>query len=227
MEEKEKQFLAYLATYITPHKLEMMEAVMAKRTKYFTIVLENIYKSHNASAVLRTADCFGIQDVYMIEDEQEYKVNPYVTRGASQWVDIHKYSNYGGNGVACCLSDLRAKGFKVYATSPRTGSISIHDLPATEKTALVFGNEHEGVSEEMIAKADGLVHIPMDGFTESFNISVAASIFLFDLQRKALSMQIPDFYIDEFEKEKLRSKWYRAIVKNADIHEREFYSKIK
>ena len=222
MDAIEKEFVAYLSGYITPHKLALMEEILSKRTRYFTVVLEDIYKPHNASAVLRTADCFGIQDVYIVEKSQEYKVNPYVTRGAAQWVDIHRYSNYGGNAVACCVSDLKSKGFKIYATSPREDSISIHDLKVDEKIALVFGNEHEGVSEEMISQADGLVHIPMDGFTESFNISVAASIFLFELQRKASASNIPDFYIGESEKELLRSKWYREIVKYSEIHEKEF-----
>ncbi len=223
MDKKERDFQKYLADYITPHKLQIMEQVLAKRTRYFTVVLEDIYKPHNASAVLRTADCFGIQDVHIIEKNKEYKVNPYVTRGAAQWVDIHKYDNFGGNAVGCCFSDLRKKGYKIYATSPRPESISIHDLEADQKTALVFGNEHEGVSEEVIANADGLVHIPMIGFTESFNISVSASIFLFDLQRKAASLGITDYYIKESEKEVLRSKWYREIVKNSEIHERKFF----
>lgn len=223
MDTKEKEFLSYLSGYITSHKLALMEKILAKRTRYFTLILEDIYKPHNASAVLRTADCFGIQDVYIIEKDQEYKVNPYVARGAAQWIDIHKYSNYGGNAVSCCVSDLKKKGFKIYATSPRAESISIHDLNVDEKTALVFGNEHEGVSEEMISLADALVHIPMDGFTESFNISVAASIFLFDLQRKAAALAIPNFYLTEEEKEVLRSKWYRDIVKNSALHEKEFF----
>lgn len=223
MDTKENEFLTYLSAFITPHKIALIEKVLAKRTRYFTVVLENIYKPHNASAVLRTADCFGIQDVYIIEKDHEYQENPYVTRGAAQWVDIHKYSNYGGNAVACCVSDLKKKGFKIYATSPRENSISIHDLIVDKKTALVFGNEHTGVSEEMISQADGLVHIPMDGFTESFNISVAASIFLFDLQRKAAALDIPDFYLTEAEKEVIRSKWYRDIVKNSILHEKEFF----
>ncbi|SIS77380.1 TrmH family RNA methyltransferase [Belliella pelovolcani] len=223
MDQKEKEFLKYLSGYITAHKLAMMEQVMAKRTRYFTVVLEDIYKPHNASAVLRTADCFGIQDVHIIEKKNQYKINPYVTRGAAQWVDIHKYFTPEGSAIASCFGQLRQAGYKIYATSPRPESISIHELPADHKTALVFGNEHEGVSEEVIANADGLVHIPMNGFTESFNISVSASIFLFDLQRKAAAINIPDFYISESEKEILRSKWYREIVKNSEIHEKNFF----
>lgn len=203
-----------------------MEEVLDKRTRYFTVVLENIYKPHNASAVLRTADCFGIQDIHVIEKDNSYKINPYVTRGASQWVDIYKYHNLDGKAVGDCFSGLRAKGYRIFATSPKTDkSFSIHELGAEQKTALVFGNEHEGVSEEVMEASDGLVHIPMFGFTESFNISVSASIFLFELQKKANQLRISDFYISEDEKKTLRSKWYRGLVKQVGLHEREFFNK--
>ncbi len=226
MDSLERDFLNYLSGFITDHKKCLMEEVLSRRTRYFTVVLENIYKPHNASAVLRTADCFGIQDIHVIEKENSYKINPYVTRGASQWVDIHKYQNQECRAVGDCFLALRAQGYRILATSPKTDhSFSIHELGAGQKTALVFGNEHEGVSEEGIKSADGLVHIPMFGFTESFNISVSASIFLFELLKKAGQLQIPDFYISEGEKEILRSKWYRGLVKQVSLHEREFFSK--
>lgn len=224
---KEKEFLEYLKDYITPHKIKLIEKILNQRTRYFTVVLENIFKPHNASAVLRTADCFGIQDIHIIEKENSYKINPYVTRGASQWVDIYKYENTEGMAVQDCYKNLRDLGYQILATSPRAGSIPIHDLVPNRKIALVFGNEHEGVSEEAIHQADGLVHIPMYGFTESFNISVSASIFLFDLLRKAQSLQIPDFHLSEAEKDVLRSKWYRGLVNQVEIHEKEFYKKLK
>lgn len=225
MDAIEKEFLAYLRDFITPHKIALMEEVLDKRTRYFTVVLENIYKPHNASAVLRTADCFGLQDIHVIEKENSYKINPYVTRGASQWVDLFKYSNENGNAVSDCFHQLRRKGYKIMATSPKAGSISIHELRPDQKLALVFGNEHEGVSQEILDQADGLVHIPMHGFTESFNISVAASIFLFDLLGKVHLDEIPDFYLSEEEKDSLRSKWYRGLVKQVSIHEKEFLKK--
>ncbi|SDA74422.1 tRNA (guanosine-2'-O-)-methyltransferase [Algoriphagus alkaliphilus] len=158
----------------------------------------------------------------MIEKTNQYKVNPFVTRGASQWVDLHKYFQAGKNSVETCFDTLRKNGYKIYGTSPASTSISIYDLQPTEKLALVFGNEHEGISEDVKAKADGLVHIPMLGFTDSYNISVAASIFLYDLVKKADSLNIPDFYLSEEEKNMLRMKWYRSIVKNSEIHEKVF-----
>lgn len=225
MEKNESEFMEYLKDYITAHKIKLIEKILNQRTRYFTVVLENIFKPHNASAVLRTADCFGIQDIHIIEKENSYKINPYVTRGASQWVDIYKYENTEGTAIKDCFSELRSQGYHILATSPKPDCISIHDLIPDRKIALVFGNEHEGVSEEAIAQADGLVHIPMYGFSESFNISVTASIFLFDLLRKVQSMDIPNVFLTETEKNELRSKWYRGLVNQVEIHEREFYKK--
>lgn len=226
MSEEEETFdqglLDYLGQYITPHKKMVMERVLAKRTRHITVVLEDIFKPHNASAVIRTCDCFGLQDMHVIEKTNQYKVNPYVTRGASQWVDLHKYYREDGKSVDACFDSLRKSGYKIYGSSPSADSISIYDLQPEEKLALVFGNEHEGISGEVKSKADGLVHIPMLGFTDSFNISVSASIFLFDLVRKAETMGIENFHLSEDEKKQLRMKWYREIVKNSDIHEKVF-----
>lgn len=199
-----------------------MEKVLAKRTRHLTVVLEDIFKPHNASAVIRTCDCFGLQDIHIIEKTEEYKVNPFVTRGASQWVDLHKYYQEGTNSVDNCFRSLRAKGYKIFGTSPAPAAMTIQDLQPDDKLALVFGNEHEGISKEVKSKVDGLVHIPMLGFTDSFNISVAASIILYDLVKKSEELILPDFYLTESEKNTLRMKWYRSVVKNSDIHEKVF-----
>lgn len=217
--EYEKGLLNYLGQFITDHKKSVMERVLAKRTRFITVVLEDIFKPHNASAVLRTCDCFGIQDIHVIEKTDSYKVNPYVTRGASQWVDLHKYDKKNGSSVQSCFQSLRNKGYKIYGTSVDSKSISLQDLEPSEKIALVFGNEHEGISEKVISNCDGLVHIPMLGFTDSFNISVAASIFLYDLIQKSDKYEHPDFYLSDEEKQELRLKWYRSVVKNSDLHE--------
>ncbi|MBN3582211.1 RNA methyltransferase [Algoriphagus aestuarii] len=219
----DQNLINYLGQYITQHKKEVMERVLSHRTRFFTVVLEDIFKPHNASAVLRTCDCFGIQDVHVIEKTKEYKVNPFVTRGASQWVDLYKYHNPDGSGVQECFSALRRKGYKILATSPVDNSISISDLNPNEKIALVFGNEHEGVSKEVIQQADGLVHIPMFGFTESFNISVAASLFLQHLIQSDEVKKNPAYYLTEKEKNDLRLQWYKSVVKNSAIHEKAFF----
>lgn len=218
--------LDYLGKFITDHKKKVMDQVLAKRTRHLTVVLEDIFKPHNASAVIRTCDCFGLQDIHIMEKTDQYKVNPFVTRGASQWVDLHKYYQPNSNSVDTCFAALRQQGYKIYGTSPAPTSISIHDLQPTDKLALVFGNEHEGISDEVKTKADGLVYIPMLGFTDSFNISVAASIFLYELVKKAEAMHIPDFYLSEEERNILKMKWYRAVVKNSAIHEKVYFKSI-
>ena len=215
--------LEYLGKYVTEHKKSVIEHVLSKRTRFITVVLEYIFKPHNASAVIRTCDCFGLQDIHVIEKTNQYKINPYVTRGASQWVDLHKHFQKEGSSVDACFDTLRENGYKIYGTSPSTESISIYDLEPREKLALVFGNEHEGISQEVKEKADGLVNIPMLGFTDSFNISVSASIFLYDLVRKAGSYQHPDYYLSYNEKNLLRMKWYKEIVKHSDIHEKMYW----
>lgn len=220
----DRELVAYLGQYITAHKKSAIERVLAQRTRFFTVVLEDIFKPHNASAVLRTCDCFGIQDIHLIEKTDTYKVNPFVTRGAAQWVDLHKYYTPEGSAVDDCFGRLRSEGYVIYGTSPASDSLSIHDLPLipNQKVALVFGNEHEGISEEVKSKVDGLVHIPMRGFTESFNISVSASIFLYELMKRANEMEIPDFQLSDQERDELRLRWYKDIVPHADIHERHF-----
>lgn len=220
----DEELVVYLGQYITTHKKTMMDRVLSQRTRFFTVVLEDIFKPHNASAVLRTCDCFGIQDIHLIEKTDTYKINPFVTRGAAQWVDLHKYYTPEGSAVDDCFGKLRSEGYAIYGTSPAPDSLSIHDLPLipNQKVALVFGNEHEGISEEVKSKVDGLVHIPMRGFTESFNISVSASIFLYELMKRAAEVEIPNFNLTEQEQAALRLQWYKEIVPHADIHERHF-----
>lgn len=220
--EYDQGLLDYLGQFITEHKKIVMERVLAERTRFITVILEDIFKPHNASAVLRTCDCFGIQDIHVIEKIKSYKVNPYVTRGASQWVDLHRYFREEGSSVQSCFQTLRQKGYKIYGTSPTPQSISIYDLEPSEKLALVFGNEHDGISDEVKSNCDGLVHIPMLGFTESFNISVAASILLFELIQKVEKYQHPDFYLSNDEKQLLKLKWYKSVVKNADLHQKAY-----
>ena len=228
-EYREEELINYLGKYITAHKKSAIDNVLAKRTRFFTVVLEDIFKPHNASAVLRTCDCFGIQDIHLIEKKDTYKINPFVTRGAAQWVDLHKYFKTDGSAVDDCFRRLRSEGYTIYGTSPASNSLSIHDLPIlpNQKLALVFGNEHEGISEEVKSKVDGLAHIPMQGFTESFNISVSASIFLYELMKLANKSGIPDFYLSAIERDQLRLRWYKEIVPHADIHERHFLKQIQ
>lgn len=202
-----------LEQFVSEHKQGLINEALDKRTRHLTLAFEDIEKPHNISAVIRTAECLGIQDIHFIENKNEYKVNPLITQGAAKWLTFHNHRS-GSNNIDDCYARLRKEGYKIYATSLHETSNSIYDLDATEKTAIVFGTESDGISEEAGEKADGFVHIPMNGFTESFNLSVTAAICINTFRMK-LDGNFPQLL--EEEKVKLKSEWYRKTVREADL----------
>lgn len=189
--DQKQGLIKFLTPFVTPHKQERITEVLAKRTRHVTVVLENIYQPHNASAVLRSCDCFGIQDVHIIEDEYEYRINPDVAMGASKWLTLHRYGHHhapqttgSASGTRVCLQQLKAQGYRIAATTLRENSIPLQELDVDSKIALCYGTEELGLSEEAHELADIFVQIPMFGFTQSFNISVSAALTLYDLTNK-------------------------------------------
>lgn len=170
-----------VASFVTAERLELIDQVLPLRTRHLTVVLENIFQPHNASAVLRSCDLFGVQDVYVIETTNEYQVNPDIALGASQWLTMHRYSQAGERDLHACAADLRQAGYRLAATTLRPGSVPIREIDPTIKTALLFGTEMHGLTDEAHELADVWVHLPMMGFTQSFNISVSAALFLYEL----------------------------------------------
>lgn len=216
-----EKLIHYLEKYVSDNKQRKIDAALEERTRATTVVVEDIFKPHNASAVLRTCDCFGLQDVHVIENRYSYNINPYVTRGASKWVDIHRYNQENANNTEACYQALRKEGYKIYATSPGKHSQNIRDIVPDSKIALILGSEHDGLSEYALENADERIHIPMVGFTESYNISVTAAICLYEILGKMKLTAFP-WQLSSEEKNNLRLDWYRKIVKNADIHEKAF-----
>ena len=201
-----------LAEYVSEHKQALIDRVLKLRTRHFTLVFEDIDKPHNVSAVLRTAECMGVQDLHFIKNKNDYSVNTGITQGAAKWVTLHHH-NKAEDNVSQCFDSLRMDGYKIYATSLHETSRSIHDLDPKEKTAIVFGTEADGITEETGEKADGFVHIPMSGFTESFNLSVSAAMCMTIFKSK-LGLW-PE--LSEKEQISLRAEWYRKIVREADL----------
>ncbi|GAB4234436.1 MAG: tRNA (guanosine(18)-2'-O)-methyltransferase TrmH [Ekhidna sp.] len=206
-----KRIIEILEPFVSEHKQKLVDEVLEKRTRHVTLVFEDIDKPHNVSAVLRTAECMGIQDLHFIQNKNAYEVNPTITQGAAKWVTMHHYGKAQDN-VAACYESLRKKGYRVYATSLHEKAKSVYELDPNEKTAIVFGTEADGISPRAGELSDGYVHIPMAGFTESFNLSVSASICLTVLKGTATSWPS----LDEKEKMELKAEWYRKIVREAD-----------
>jgi len=202
-----------------------MKEVLDTRTRFLTIVLEDIFQPHNASAVVRTCDCFGIQDIHVIENKNRYKVSRDVTLGSAQWVDIIKHNAKGNDNTLECFRKLKENGYKVIATTPHTNDIALEDFQLDHKTALVFGSEQTGISEVAKAHADGFVKIPMVGFTESLNISVSAAICIHQLTLKLRALEPEIWQLSPQEKESIYLKWIRRIVRKSDLLEKEFYKK--
>jgi tRNA (guanosine-2'-O-)-methyltransferase len=212
----EQELISLLEPYVTDHKVQLINNVLNERTRHLTVMLEDLYDAHNVSAVIRTCDCFGIQDLYIAQKLHDYEVNPNIVRGASKWVNLEKYVR-SDDSPARCITDLKKKGYRIVGTTPDQNSASVHELDISNKTALVFGTELRGLSDYAKEAADELVHIPMYGFTESFNISVSAALILNDLVAKLKKSTIA-WKLSTKEKNELKLEWYQRIVKRSDIH---------
>lgn len=219
------ELINYLSGFVTEARLKRFEEVLANRTRHIAIGLENIYQPHNASAVLRSCDCFGIQDVYIIENENKYTFNPDVSLGSEKWLTLNRY-NEGAESLDNCINVLRAKGYKIAVTSLHKDNYTIEEIPLNNKLALFFGTEMRGATAELESKANMFVKIPMLGFTESFNISVAAALSMYALSSRLRKENI-NWQLNESDKEELRLQWLRNTIPKVDLLEKDFLKKQK
>jgi tRNA (guanosine-2'-O-)-methyltransferase len=224
--ETRSKLIAHFSQYITDHKKQLVEKILSQRTRHVTVVLEDIYQSQNASAVIRTCECMGLQDVHIVENLSKYHLNIRVLKGADKWMDLVRYRDRKVNNTERCFQHLRESGYKILVADPADDGVSIHDVEPNQKTALLFGNELRGTSQYAIDHCDQKVKVPMYGFTESLNISVSVAISLNTLITKLRPLE-NEYGLSEEEKEVIRLIWYRKIVKRSDIIEKEFLRTIE
>ncbi len=220
-----QEIIDFLASYITEHKRALMEKVLAQRTNFVTVVLEDIYQPHNASAVVRSADCFGIQQVHIIEGRNKYNANPQVLRGSGKWVDIVKHSGTENN-TATCFEALKEKGYQLVGTTPHKEGIDLPGFTVDRPVALVFGTEETGLSDYAMEHVDSYLRIPMYGFTESFNLSVSAAICLYQIMTN-LQASSTHYRLSEEEKLTIRLAWYKKTVRRSEALVKEYLHKKK
>lgn len=225
MDEKRQLIIDHLAHYLTDRRRETLERVLSLRTRHITLVLENIFQPHNISAVVRTSECMGMQDLHVVDNDNIYEVNKHVLKGSNKWIDIVRYKEKKANNIERCFTHLRTAGYKIYVTDPAVDGLPIHQIPIEEKCALVMGNEKEGASEYALQHADRKVHIPMAGFTESMNISVSAAICLSTLLPK-LRLSNTMWQLREEEKQIIRLQWLKKSIRRSDLIEQEFLRSI-
>lgn len=227
MTPEEEKVFNHLSQFVSGHKKAFVEKVLAHRTRYVTVVLENIYQSQNASAALRTCECMGLQDIHIVEDTAKYHLNIRVLKGSYKWLNLERYRNRQVNNTDVCFQRLRSQGYRILVADPAEDGISIDELDVTAgKIALVFGNELRGASTFSLAQGDAKVRIPMFGFTESLNVSVSVAVCLNTILAKMRNTQT-FIGLTEQEKAQIRLAWYRKIVRRSDVLEREFLRTIE
>lgn len=208
------EIISILSPYVSEHKQALLDEVSQRRTRHLTLVFEDIERPHNISAVLRTAECMGIQDVHFIRNRNDYKLNPGISKGAAKWLTLHHHRDAltGRENLENAFAQLRADNYRILATSLDESAVSIHDVQPDQPTAIVFGTEDRGISAEAAQMADGLVHIPMPGFTQSLNLSVSAAIIITLL----MNHRKPDWFISGKERQALLAEWYQRSVYASD-----------
>jgi tRNA (guanosine-2'-O-)-methyltransferase len=210
------ELIEYLKGFILPQRLATIENVLSRRTNYMTVVLEDIYQSQNANAVLRTCECFGIQDVHIVENRNPYIHNVDVVRGSTKWLTMNRYKG-GAFNTPEAFDTLRSRGYRIVVTSPHTNDVELPDFDIYKgKFAVVIGNEREGVSRFAMDNADEYLRVPMDGFTESLNLSVCTAVIVNHLIGRIRSSDI-DYHLSEDEKMDLLQHWLLKSIKRSDL----------
>jgi len=210
-----KKRIDFFKEFLTDQRWDVFNKVIDERTRYMSVVLEDIYQSQNASAVLRTCDCFGVQDVHVIENVNQFKINPDVVLGSTKWLNLYNYNSFENNTLST-IQTLKSNGYRIVATTPHNNDVELDNFDLEKgKFALFFGSELPGLSNIVMENADEFLKIPMYGFTESFNISVSAAIILHHLTFK-LRKSLIEWKLSEIEKDEILYNWIKTSVKDSD-----------
>ncbi|MFD0991266.1 TrmH family RNA methyltransferase [Mariniflexile jejuense] len=204
------KLLGHLETFLTDSRKEKFEKVLAQRTKHFTVATEDVYQLHNTSAVIRSCDVFGIQEVNIVEERNSKRIDREIAMGAQKWVDLNRFHT-----VKDCIANLKANGYQIVATTPHTNDCELHDFDVTKKSCFFFGRETEGLSDDVLNAADCYLKIPMVGFTESLNISVSAAIILQHVTTKLRQSNL-NWKLTENEVIEKRLDWIKKTIKSYD-----------
>ena len=221
MNKLNTNLITYLEGFVTEKRKNTFKNILLNRTRHFTVVLEDIFQQHNSSAVIRSCDVFGIQDIHIIENKYHSKVSRHVAKGSQKWLNLNNYKE-DKNNTKDCLTRLKNEGYQIIATSPHNNTCTLHDLDISKKSAFIFGVEKSGVSEELLINSDEILTIPMVGFTESLNISVAAAIILENLTNKLRNSNY-QWRLSEKEQEIIYANWLEKSIKNVDEIKNRFF----
>ena len=221
MDNYKKELYEYLSGFATEQRMQKFENIIQLRSRYLTVVVEDVFQPHNASAVLRSAECFGVQDVHIIENVNKYNPSTDISLGSHQLLTLTRHSKSENNSLSC-IQALRKKGYRIVATTPHKNDCLISELDLTKgKVALFFGTEIDGLSDTIMNEADEFVKIPMSGFTESFNISVSAAICMYETMKNLKASNV-NWKLSESEMLDIKLDWVKESVRSSDLLESEF-----
>ncbi|MCK5816110.1 MAG: RNA methyltransferase [Flavobacteriaceae bacterium] len=212
----------YIAPMLSDRRKDLFDKILNQRTRHFTVILEDLFQKHNTSAVVRSCDIFGIQDIHIIENKYKSYMSNQVGKGSQKWLDFHHYRDKQIN-TQDCIDKIKSEGYQLIATTPHNESCYLADFDITKKSAFVFGVEKAGVSKTMLDQADGYLKIPMAGFTESLNISVAAAIILQSVTERLRSSDV-DWKLNDEDKFLKKVDWMEKTIKSIDKVKERYYS---
>lgn len=204
------KLLEYLESFLTERRIGLFDKVLKERTQHFTVAVEDVYQLHNTSAVIRSCESFGIQELHVIEEVNAKRIDREIAMGAQKWVDVKRHLS-----AASCIEQLKSDGYRIVATSPHKNAYRLEDFDITQKAAIFFGRETEGLSDLVLDMADDYIYIPTVGFTESLNISVSAAITLQHITSKLKASKVNWKFSEEelFDK---KLAWTKKMIKDIE-----------
>ena len=210
--------LAYLEGFLTESRKKKFLKILESRTNHFTIAMEDVFQLHNTSAVMRSCEVFGIQELNVVEQKFGKRIDTEIAMGAQKWVDVNRF-----NTIQNCIDTMKEKGYQIIATTPHNDSCMLHEFDITKRSAIFFGTERDGLSQEVIDQADGYLKIPMVGFTESLNISVSAAIIIQDITNRLRQSNL-NWQLTAEEILQKRLTWTRNSIKDIQRIEERYFS---
>ena len=215
------EYLRFLEDILTENRKKRFLEVLQKRTYHFTVAIEDVFQLHNTSAVMSSCESFGIQELHVVEEKFGKAIDKEIAMGAQKWVDVNRFGSISG-----CIHSLQSKGYQIIATTPHENDCLLEDFDITKPSAIFFGTERDGLSQEVIKNANGFLKIPMVGFTESLNISVSAAIIIQNLMSRLHQSNV-NWELTENQMLQKRLQWAKASIKDINHIEARYYNKIK
>lgn len=204
------KLLTYLQSFLTERRRDLFDRVLLERTNHITVAVEDVYQLHNTSAVIRSCESFGVQNLHVIEEVNVKRIDREIAMGAQKWVDVYRQTS-----AKECIHSLKAQGYRIVATTPHQKAHRLEDFDITQKAAIFFGRETQGLSDDVLEAADDFIYIPMVGFTESLNISVSAAITLQHVMTQLKASDV-SWQLSELEVFEKKLEWTKKMIKDVD-----------